>query len=343
MYSVSVRDHIMIAHSFRGEVFGPAQRLHGATYVVDVEFRRPELDADGIVVDIGRATEVLQTTLAGAQLPQPRRRAGVRRAQHDDRVPGARDLRSDRRGDRPRRCSAQRRAGVESVRVTLHESHVAWAAYPNATDVDAEHRTTDPRCARSPQFVVLVPGDLDTRTGGYGYDRRIIAGLRALGWTRRRAALDDSFPLPTAAARDARGRCACGRFRTARGRSIDGLALGAMPEEVERERAARCSRRARAPSARGRDRARSGHRRRAREQRAAGAGGRRAPWSSPAAATADALARYGVAADRIAVVEPGTDPRRSPGAARPRAVGHRPSASAGASATRSAVCCAWRR
>ena len=60
MYSVTVRDHMMIAHSFNGEVFGPAQRLHGATYVVDVEFRRPELDADGIVVDIGRAAEVLQ-------------------------------------------------------------------------------------------------------------------------------------------------------------------------------------------------------------------------------------------------------------------------------------------
>src|SRR4026207_1899595 len=59
MYSVSVRDHMMIAHSFEGEVFGPAQRLHGATMIVDVEFRRPDLDADGIVVDIGRATEVL--------------------------------------------------------------------------------------------------------------------------------------------------------------------------------------------------------------------------------------------------------------------------------------------
>ena len=59
MYSVCVRDHFMIAHSFRGAVFGPAQRLHGATYVVDVEFRRAALDGDGIVVDIGRATEVL--------------------------------------------------------------------------------------------------------------------------------------------------------------------------------------------------------------------------------------------------------------------------------------------
>src|SRR4030081_3504298 len=64
MYSVCVRDHIMIAHSFRGEVFGPAQRLHGATFVVDVEFRRLDLDPDGIVVDIGRASETLRATLA---------------------------------------------------------------------------------------------------------------------------------------------------------------------------------------------------------------------------------------------------------------------------------------
>src|SRR5512138_2637189 len=65
MYSVTVRGHMMIAHSFKGAVFGPAQRLHGATYVVDVEFRRPQLNADGIVVDIGRAGEVL-TQILGA-------------------------------------------------------------------------------------------------------------------------------------------------------------------------------------------------------------------------------------------------------------------------------------
>src|SRR6476660_378790 len=64
MYSVTVRGHFMIAHSFRGDVFGPAQNLHGATYVVDVEFRRPELDADGIVVDIGRAGEALRSVLS---------------------------------------------------------------------------------------------------------------------------------------------------------------------------------------------------------------------------------------------------------------------------------------
>src|SRR5678815_3776347 len=64
MFTVSVRDHFMIAHSFEGHVFGPAQKLHGATYVVDAEFRRDELDPDGIVVDIGRATEALRSVLA---------------------------------------------------------------------------------------------------------------------------------------------------------------------------------------------------------------------------------------------------------------------------------------
>src|SRR5688500_4731793 len=64
MYTVSVRDHVMIAHSLRGQVFGPAQRLHGATYVVDLELRRPDLDADGIVADIGRLTNLLAEVLA---------------------------------------------------------------------------------------------------------------------------------------------------------------------------------------------------------------------------------------------------------------------------------------
>ena len=64
MFSVTVRDHMMVAHSLRGEVFGPAQRLHGATFVVDATFRREELDDDGVVVDIGRATEELRAVLA---------------------------------------------------------------------------------------------------------------------------------------------------------------------------------------------------------------------------------------------------------------------------------------
>lgn len=64
MYSLTVRDHIMIAHSFRGEIFGPAQRVHGATYLVDACFQRAELDADGLVVDIGLASDTLKAVLA---------------------------------------------------------------------------------------------------------------------------------------------------------------------------------------------------------------------------------------------------------------------------------------
>ncbi len=129
MFSVTVRDHMMIAHSFRGEVFGPAQRLHGATFVVDATFRRAELDADNIVVDIGRAAEELRAVLADAQLPQPRRRAGLRRHEHLDRGAGAR---SSRTGS-PTACtparSARAPAASTGITVTLHESHIAWASY----------------------------------------------------------------------------------------------------------------------------------------------------------------------------------------------------------------------
>lgn len=128
MYSVSVRDHFMIAHSFRGAVFGPAQALHGATYVVDVEFRRPELDADGIVVDIGRAIDVLKATLAAfnfKNLDDVPAFAGRNTTTEFlareifDRIAAA--VRSGALGE-----GAQ---GIESVRVTLSESHVARGGY----------------------------------------------------------------------------------------------------------------------------------------------------------------------------------------------------------------------
>ena len=127
MYSVTVRDHMMIAHSLQGAVFGPAQKLHGATYVVDVEFRRPDVDADGIVIDIGLATEVLRTvlaTLSYRNLDDEPALAGRNTtteflARHVfDR------LAAIRRGD----LGAGAR-GVESIRVTLNESHVASAAF----------------------------------------------------------------------------------------------------------------------------------------------------------------------------------------------------------------------
>jgi len=128
MYSVCVRDHLMVAHSFRGEVFGPAQRLHGATFVVDVEFRRPDLDADGIVVDIGRASTTLHAVLAELNyrnlddVPAFKGRNTttecLSRSIFDAMVAAI------ARGD----LGAGARA-VESMLVVLHESHIAWAAF----------------------------------------------------------------------------------------------------------------------------------------------------------------------------------------------------------------------
>ena len=121
MFSVTVRDHMMIAHSFRGEVFGPAQRLHGATYVVDATFRRATLDADGIVIDIGRAAEALRAVLGDLNyrnLDDEADFAGTNTTTEvlakvvADRLAGA-------LGD----------SGLDGLVVTLHESHVAWASY----------------------------------------------------------------------------------------------------------------------------------------------------------------------------------------------------------------------
>jgi 6-pyruvoyltetrahydropterin/6-carboxytetrahydropterin synthase len=128
MYSVTVRDHIMIAHSFRGEVFGPAQKLHGATFVVDVEFRSPELDENGIVIDIGRATDTLRSILADFN---------YRNLDDDPSFKGrntttevlARTIFDRVAAARGRGQLGPGAAGVESIRVTLHESHVASASF----------------------------------------------------------------------------------------------------------------------------------------------------------------------------------------------------------------------
>ncbi|MGV9810025.1 6-pyruvoyl trahydropterin synthase family protein [Micromonospora chersina] len=128
MFSVTVRDHMMVAHSFRGEVFGPAQRLHGATFVVDATFRRPELDADGIVVDIGLATEQLKAVLGALtyrNLDDEPDFAGVNTTTEvlartvADRLAEA--VHAGRLGTGAR--------GLAGITVTLHESHVAWASY----------------------------------------------------------------------------------------------------------------------------------------------------------------------------------------------------------------------
>jgi 6-pyruvoyltetrahydropterin/6-carboxytetrahydropterin synthase len=128
MYSVCVRDHFMIAHSFRGAVFGPAQRLHGATYVVDVEFRRRELDADGIVVDIGKAGDTLKAVLGGLNFQNlddvPAFAGRNTTTEFLARLIFDRMLEAIARGD-----LGPTAGDIESARVALHESHVAWAAY----------------------------------------------------------------------------------------------------------------------------------------------------------------------------------------------------------------------
>ncbi|MGW3243458.1 6-pyruvoyl trahydropterin synthase family protein [Streptomyces sp. NPDC001070] len=128
MFSVTVRDHVMVAHSFRGEVFGPAQRLHGATFLVDATFRRPELDADNIVVDIGLATQELGAVLAALNyrnLDDEPEFAGVNTS-----TEFLARLIADRLADRVAAGKLGEGAhGLTGISVTLHESHVAWASY----------------------------------------------------------------------------------------------------------------------------------------------------------------------------------------------------------------------
>lgn len=128
MFSVCVRGHVMIAHSFRGELFGPAQRLHGATYVVDIELRRPELGPEGVVVDIGRATDALESILG---------ELNFRNLDDDPAFQGKNTTTEFLAGVIFERVAERIRRGdlgpgstaVREMKVTLHESHVAWAAF----------------------------------------------------------------------------------------------------------------------------------------------------------------------------------------------------------------------
>jgi 6-pyruvoyl-tetrahydropterin synthase len=128
MFRVNVRDHVMIAHSLRGEVFGPAQRLHGATYVVDATFAGERLDADGIVVDIGRATEELRAVLAELNYRNLDDQPGLAGA--NTTTEALARLVADRLADRVHAGALGEAArDLAGITVTLHESHVAWASY----------------------------------------------------------------------------------------------------------------------------------------------------------------------------------------------------------------------
>ncbi|MDQ1692138.1 MAG: hypothetical protein QOH56_3904 [Pseudonocardiales bacterium] len=128
MFSVTVRDHMMIAHSFLGEVFGPAQRLHGATYVVDATFRRAALDADNVVVDIGRAAEELRAVVGELNyrnLDDESEFAGVNTT-----TEALAQVIGDRLAERVGAGALGESArGLAGITIVLHESHVAWASY----------------------------------------------------------------------------------------------------------------------------------------------------------------------------------------------------------------------
>lgn len=129
MFQLTVRDHIMIAHSFKGEVFGPAQRVHGATFVVDLELRRSDLDQNGIVADIGLLSELLKSVLAPLNyrnlddMPEFTGRNTTTEVLAEDiceRVCAR--IREGALGD-------EAKGALEEVKITLHESHLAWASY----------------------------------------------------------------------------------------------------------------------------------------------------------------------------------------------------------------------
>jgi 6-pyruvoyl-tetrahydropterin synthase len=130
VFGVTVRHHMMVAHSLRGEVFGPAQRLHGATYVVDATLRGEDLDEDGVLADIGLAGELLQSVLG---------ELGYRNLDEEPVLAGtntttevlARHV-ADRLAEEIGRGALGPAAGVRGLVVTLHESHVAWASYERA-------------------------------------------------------------------------------------------------------------------------------------------------------------------------------------------------------------------
>ncbi|MPY62356.1 6-pyruvoyl trahydropterin synthase family protein [Streptomyces spongiae] len=128
MFSITVRDHIMIAHSFRGEVFGPAQRLHGATFLVDATFRRAELDDDNIVVDIGLATQELGAVVSELNYRNLDNEPDF--ANTNTSTEFLAKVIADRLAERIHKGAMGEGAkGIAGIAVTLHESHIAWASY----------------------------------------------------------------------------------------------------------------------------------------------------------------------------------------------------------------------
>src|SRR5262249_36450652 len=176
----------MIAHSLRGEVFGPAQRLHGATYVVDATFRRAELDADGLVVDIGRAAEVLRAVVAELTY------------RNLDDEPGFAEMNTS--AEALARVVADRLAERAHAGALGAEGYAAGGAHRHPPGV--AYRWGGLRAAAVAAVHFVVPDGIDAPgrpRGGNAYDRHVRQGLGSLGWSVRVHALAGSWPRPDAA------------------------------------------------------------------------------------------------------------------------------------------------
>ena len=286
---MTVRDHMMIAHSLRGEVFGPAQRLHGATYVVDATFRRAALDADGIVVDIGRAAEALRAVLGELGYRNLDDEAGLRGHEHHHRGarPGRRGpARRPRAGRRAgRRRAGARRAGGDAARVP--------------------RRVGELRAAAVTEVHVIVPEGIDDParpSGGNTYDRRVCRGLAALGWAVREHAVPGAWPRPGEAGTP-----------PSRAPSADPGRRRRAARRADRVRRPRGARAAGAPAAAGRARAHAARRSPAGREAGGPAREREVLAAAAAVVTTSAWTRrrlgelYALPADRVHVAEPGVD------------------------------------
>ena len=185
MYAVEVRDHIMVAHSFKGALFGPAQSLHGATFIVDVAFFRDELTADGVVVDIGRAHDALKQTLAPLNYKNLDTVPEFDGPEHDDGIFGQARVRRHGGG------GVRRPAGSRFRRDRPHPRHAARVRIWREPGMRGRSSVIE--------VVFAVPGDLATPTGGYAYARQVLARLPDEGLIVRHVTLPAAFPHPAAA------------------------------------------------------------------------------------------------------------------------------------------------